>query len=186
MVPVIALWLPVLLAAVLVFVVSSIIHMALGYHKTDFKPVPDEEAVRAVLGKLDLPPGQYGVPCVQDMKQMKTPEVIRKYQEGPVAILTMLPKGPVQIGKHLALWFAYSIVISVFVAYVAGRTQAEGAEYLAVFRVAGTTAWLGYGGAHLWAGIWKGVPRSTVAKDVLDGLVYALVTAGAFAGFWPR
>jgi hypothetical protein len=186
MVPVIALWWQILLAAVLVFVVSSIIHMVLRYHKTDFKRLPDEEAVRTVLGKLDLPPGQYAFPCVQDMKQMKTPEVMKKYQEGPVGILTMLPKGPVNMGKHLLQWFVYSIVISVFVAYVTGRTQAAGAQYLAVFRIAGTTAWLGYAGAHLWAGIWKGVPRSCVTKDTFDGLVYALATAAVFAGFWPR
>ncbi len=37
-----ALWLPILLAAVIVFVASSIIHMILPYHKINYPPLPDE------------------------------------------------------------------------------------------------------------------------------------------------
>ena len=43
MVPIHALWLPILLSAVIVFIVSSIIHMALPVHKSDYRKLPDEE-----------------------------------------------------------------------------------------------------------------------------------------------
>ena len=35
-----ALWLPILLSAVIVFVVSSILHMALPFHKNDYRQLP--------------------------------------------------------------------------------------------------------------------------------------------------
>ena len=42
-----ALWLPIVLSALLVFVVSAIIHMVLKYHNRDYKQLPNEVAVRA-------------------------------------------------------------------------------------------------------------------------------------------
>ena len=181
-----ALWLPILLSAVLVFVASSIIHMAFKYHQTDYWRLPDEEAARAALGKQDLRPGQYVIPYARDMKDLQQPDTMRKFEEGPVAFLTVRARGPVRMGKALTLWFLYSVGISIFVAYLSGRVLPAGTEYLQVFRVAGTAAWLGYGGAVVWAGIWKGVPWASVAKDLFDGLVYALLTAGAFGALWPR
>lgn len=186
MVSISGLWLPILLSGVLVFVVSSIIHMALKYHSKDYLQLPDEEAARAVLGKQDLAPGQYAVPFAGSMKAMQAPEVQRKYQEGPVAFLTVFPKGPMKIGARLVQWFLFSIGIAVFVAYLTSRSLTPSTPYMQVFRFSGTIAFLGYGGALVWSGIWKGVPWSKVWLDVFDSLVYALVTAGAFAGFWPH
>ncbi|MBC7791989.1 MAG: hypothetical protein H7Z74_18740, partial [Anaerolineae bacterium] len=45
----IMLWLPIILSAVIVFVVSSIIHMALPWHKSDYPKVPNEDQVRNAL-----------------------------------------------------------------------------------------------------------------------------------------
>jgi len=45
MVSITALWLPILLSAVIVFVASSIIHMLLPIHKSDYRKLPDEEKV---------------------------------------------------------------------------------------------------------------------------------------------
>ena len=36
------LWLPILISAVAVFVVSSVIHMALPWHRSDFPKMADE------------------------------------------------------------------------------------------------------------------------------------------------
>jgi hypothetical protein len=70
--------------------------------------------------------------------------------------------------------------------YLAGHTLPPGAHYRAVFRVAGTGAFLAYGLGNLSNGIWKGQPWSVVIKEVIDGLVYAALTAGTFAWLWPR
>ena len=48
------LWLPVLLSAVIVFFASSIIHMVLPYHRSDYKKLPDEDNVRAALRAAGL------------------------------------------------------------------------------------------------------------------------------------
>ncbi len=186
MVSIAALWLPILLSAVFVFVVSSIIHMALRYHKKDYAALPDEEAARAVLGKQKLARGQYAVPFACEMKQMRELATVRKYAEGPVVMLTVLPNGSPRIGPRLVQWFAFSIAIAIFVAYVMGRTFVTGTPPMQIFRFASTIAWLGYGGGIVWMGIWKGVPWSKVWIDVFDALVYGLCTGGAFALLWPR
>jgi hypothetical protein len=160
--------------------------MVLKYHRNDFAPLPEEEPVRAVLGKQNLAPGQYMIPSCTSMKEMSSPETVRKLTEGPVAILTVRPRGPVNMGKHLAQWFLFSLGIAVFVAYITSRSLDAGTAYLLVFRIAATAAFLGYAGAVVWTGIWDGVPWRNVWKNVFDGFLYALVTAGSFAGFWPE
>jgi hypothetical protein len=62
---------PVIVSAIVVFVASSILHMALKYHKADYKPLPNEEAVREALAKGNPAPGIYVTPYCSDMKQMQ-------------------------------------------------------------------------------------------------------------------
>jgi hypothetical protein len=183
MVPVMSLWLPILLSAVLVFVVSSVIHMFLTYHNSDLATVPGEEQVRAAL--RSVPPGDYAIPRAGSMAGMSSPEFIKKMTEGPVVIMTVRPNGPPTMTKSLVQWFLYSILVSVFAAYIAGRALAPGATYLDAFRFAGTTAFVGYGLALLQGSIWWGRKWSATLKTVFDALVYALVTAGVFGWRWP-
>ena len=90
------------------------------------------------------------------------------------------------MGKFLGLWFAYCLLISLFVAYLTGRTVAPGTHYPAVFRVAGSVAFMSYSLGPLVNVIWKGQPWSNVLKESFDGLIYALLTAGTFGWLWPR
>ena len=186
MVTIAALWLPILVATVLVFVASSVIWMALPYHKSDTRPLPDEGAALEPLIEQDLPPGTYRFPWVSDMKEMKAPTFVERLNRGPVGLLTVFPKGEFPMGKTLALWAVYCLAIGVLVAYVTGRTLAPDTHYLQVFRVAGTVAFLAYAGGHLPDAIWWGKPWSNAWKDVFDGLIYALLTAGTFGWLWPR
>jgi hypothetical protein len=101
-------------------------------------------------------------------------------------MMTVFPSGPPVMPKFLGLWFAYCLIIGFFVAYLTAHTVALGANYLVVFRVVGTAAFLGYGLGHISDGIWKGQPWSSTIKEVIDGLVYALLTAGTFGWLWPR
>jgi hypothetical protein len=180
-----ALWIPMVLSAVIVFVASSILHMVLPYHRSDYKPLPDEEKTLSVLRSSGLTRGVYTFPfCTH--KSMKSPEVVEKFKEGPVGMMTIYPSGPPAMGKFMGQWFVYCLIISFFVAYLAGRTIGRGAMYLEVFRVAGAAAFLAYGLANLANGIWRGQPWSAVIKEVIDGLIYALLTAGTFGWLWPR
>ncbi|HEX7122558.1 MAG TPA: hypothetical protein VF178_09340 [Gemmatimonadaceae bacterium] len=181
-----ALWLPILLSGVAVFLVSSIIHMVLPWHKTDYAPVPNEDKVRAALRPLNIPPGDYMIPRPADMGQMRSPEFVAKVKEGPVLMMTVMPNGPVAMGKNLTMWFLYGLVVSVFAGYVAGRALPTGADYLHVFRFAGVTAFLGYSLALWQMSIWYQRPWLTTFKITVDGLIYGCVTAGFFGWLWPR
>ncbi len=185
MVPLTALWLPILLAAVIVFVASSIMHMVLPYHKSDYRQLPDEDKLLAALRPAGLKRGRYIFPfCTH--KDMKSPALIEKYKQGPVGMLTVFPSAPPAMPKFLGMWFAYCLLVGLFVAYLTGRTVAPGTSYLAVFRIAGTAAFMAYGLGNITNGIWKGQPWGTVLKEIVDGLVYGLLTAGTFGWLWPR
>jgi hypothetical protein len=182
MVPLVALWLPILLSAVFVFVVSSVIHMMLPIHKNDYVQLPDEDPVlEAMRGKV--PPGQYRFPHVGSMKEFGTPEVQAKFQRGPVGTMVIVPG--IQMGKALAQWFVLSIVLGVFTAYLTGLALPAGADGMRVFRIAGTVAVLGHSFSCVHDSIWKGISWFTTVKYALDGLVYGAVTAATFAWLWP-
>ena len=185
MVPITTLWLPILLSAVIVFIASSIMHMLFTYHQGDYKQLPDEEKLLATLRAASLKRGLYIFPFGTH-KEMNSPAMQEKYKQGPVGILTVCPNGPPAMPKFLGMWFAYCLIIGFFVAYLTGRTVAPGAHYLVVFRVAGTAAFLAYGLGNLSNGIWKSQPWGMVIKEVTDGLVYGLLTAGTFGWLWPR
>jgi hypothetical protein len=186
MVQLTALWLPILLAAVFVFIASSIIHMVLGYHKTDYGKVESEDGVMDALRKFDIPPGDYMVPNSCGAEGMKSPEFQEKMKRGPVAMFTIMKSGEMSIGRNLVLWFIYSIVVGVFAAYISGRALGPHAHYLDVFRYAGTVAFAGYSLALLQNSIWASRRWTTTLKSMFDGLIYALLTAGTFGWLWPR
>jgi len=186
MVPVLSLWLPILVSAVIVFAVSFVIHMMLGYHRKDFRKLPAEDPVMEALRKFDIPPGDYMIPCAESPEGMRKPEYVEKMNKGPVALVTFTQPGPINMGANLAQWFAYCVVIGVFAAYVAGRALGPGAHYLSVFRFAGCTAFIGYAVALWQDSIWYKRAWSTTFKNTFDGLVYALMTAGTFGWLWPR
>ncbi len=185
MVPIMSLWIPILLSAVIVFIVSSIIHMLLPYHRKDFGKVPAEDQVMDALRPFNIPQGEYVIPNAGSHQAMKSPEFIEKVNQGPVAFMTVLPNGMPKMGTSLAQWFVYCAVVSLFAAYVAGRALGPGVEYLQVFRFVGATAFIGYTVASWQNSIWYKRAWSTTAKNTFDGLVYALFTAGTFGWLWP-
>jgi hypothetical protein len=185
MVSIISLWLPILLSAVTVFILSSIIHMVLKYHNNDFKALPSEEPVMDDLRKHNIPPGEYHFPHAKDMKEMGSPEYIEKMKKGPVAMMTVLENAPPKMGGQLTLWFLYSIIVGIFAAYIAGNALPAGSHYLAVFRFAGCTAFVGYSLALLQNSIWYKRNWGATLKSMFDGLIYALFTAGIFGWLWP-
>ena len=185
MVPILSLWLPILLSAVFVFIISSIIHMILPYHRNDFSALPDEEKVMDDLRKYNLPPGEYYMPRAASSKEMSSPEYIDKTKKGPVAFMTVIENGPPKMGMSLLLWFLYAVVVGLFAAYIGGRALGPGADYLSVFRFVGTTAFVGYTVGVWQNSIWFKRKWSTTFKNTIDGLVYALFTAGTFGWLWP-
>lgn len=185
MVSLTALWLPIVLSAIIVFVASSIMHMLLPYHRSDYKQLPEEDKILSVLRPLGLQRGLYIFPyCTH--KEMKSPAMTEKYKQGPVGMMTILPSGPPAMPKFLGQWFAYCLIIGFFVACLTGHTVKSGEPYLVVFRVAGTAAFMAYGLGNLSNSIWKGQTWGMTLKEVFDGLIFGLLTAGTFGWLWPR
>ncbi len=177
------LWLPIVLSTFVVFIASSVIWMVIQYHNSEWQKLPDEEAARGAL--KGTAPGQYSVPNAPTAADRKNPEVIEKYREGPVAMLIVFPHGSLAMGKQMTQWVIYCLIISLLVAYVTSVSLPEGADYLNVFRIAGTVAVLSYAGAVPIRSIWFGQQWSAPAKDALDGLIYGLLSAGVFGWLWP-
>lgn len=186
MVPTHALWLPILLSAVIVFVASSVIHMLIPIHRGDYRQLPDEEKVCDTLRSVGVTPGRlYHFPYAKH-NELKNPAVIEKFKRGPVGHLIIRPSGAPGLGKYLLQWFLFCILVSFVTAYLTGRTRPAGTDYLEVFRVAGCTAFLAYGLGQLQDSIWKGQTWGVTLKHVLDGLIYGLLTAGTFGWLWPK
>ena len=185
MVPVLSLWLPILLSAVFVFIASSIIHMVVAYHRSDFGKVPEEDDVMDSLRKFNIPPGDYVIPCAGSSKEMSTPEFTEKCTKGPVAFMTVIENGPPKMAASLVMWFVYSIIVSIFAAYIGGRALGPGVDYLDVFRFVGCAAFIGYSLALLQNSIWYKRNWSATFKSMFDGLLYGLLTAGTFGWLWP-
>ncbi|MEX1182734.1 MAG: hypothetical protein WEF86_05830 [Gemmatimonadota bacterium] len=185
MVPVMSLWLPILLSAVAVFLLSAVIHMVLKYHANEFGRVPGEEQVSAALRAAGVPPGEYVLPYAGSMQAMQSEEYVRRREAGPVAFLNVLRPGPPTMTAELAQWFVLTVIVSLFAAYVASRALAPDAAYGQVFRMASTVAFAGYV-LGLWQeSIWYKRAWSTTLKSTFDGLLYALVTGGMFGWLWP-
>jgi hypothetical protein len=180
------LWLPILASAVAVFIVSAIIHMVLKYHNRDFSRLPNEDPVRAAIRGGNPEPGQYVIPYCPDMKEMEKPENKQKYLDGPVGVLTLMRTGVPNMGKYLTHWFLFLLFVSFFLAYIASHAIPRGTPYLSVFRIVGAIGFLAYAASQMQNSIWWGKPWRSTSKDMLDGLVYGLVTAGVFGWLWPR
>ena len=186
MVGISALWMPILLSAVIVFIVSSVIHMLTPFHWNDWRKLPKEDETMGALRPFNIPPGDYAVPSAGSPKGMKDPKFIEKMSKGPVAFMTVVPSGPPAMGSNLVMWFLYSVVVSFFAAYIAGRALAPGANYLHVFRFVGASAFLCYAMGLPQNSIWYKRNWGTTIKTMIDGLIYALMTAGTFGWLWPK
>jgi len=181
-----SLWIPILLSAVFVFLASFILHMVLPFHRNDMRKLAKEDDVMAALRGFSIPPGDYAIPCAGSPEAMRAPEFKAKLARGPVAFMTIAPGRSMSMAKPMALWFIYSIVVSIFAAYITGRALGPGVVYLQVFRFAGCTAFLGYSMALAQQSIWYQRNWATTILSMIDGLIYGLLTAGTFGWLWPR
>ncbi len=181
-----ALWLPILLSAVIVFVVSSLIHMVTPWHQSDYPQVPNQDKVMDTVRPLAIPPGDYMIPRPSSRADMRSPEFAEKMKRGPVMMLTVLPSGSMAMGRNLVQWFLFCIVVGLFAAYLAGSALPAGAAFRQVFRFAGVTAFVGYSVALWPMSIWYRRSWLATSKATVDGLIYALLTAGTFGLLWPR
>ena len=186
MTPIFDLWMPILLAGVLVFLVSSVIHMAPLWHRSDYPKIPGQEQVMEALRPLAIPPGDYMVPRADSTEHFRSAAFKAELERGPVMIVTVWPNGMQSMARSFGGWFVYCSVIGVFAAYVSGTALPVGAGYVQVFRLVGVTAFIGYVLALWQMSIWYRRAWTATINATIDGLIYALLTAGVFGWLWPK
>jgi hypothetical protein len=179
-----ALWLPILLSAVTVFIISSLVHMVFKYHASDYGTVANEDAVRAAINAGNPAPGRYVIPHCKDMKDMASPEMIKKYQDGPVMHFTILPKGVPGMGKYLGQWFLWTLVIAAVVAWLTAKAYGLDAPAQGAAKFAAVLTFIAHGFGTVTESIWVGRPWSSSARYLLDAALYAAGTWGVFLWLW--
>lgn len=186
MISVTSLAVPILVAAVLVFIVSALLHMVIAaWHEGDLDRLPDEEGVMNALRPFTLRPGNYAMPKASGMADMKSPAFVDKMTRGPVAFLTVGPSGPPAMGKELALWFAYCVLVGVLAAAVAAPLLHPGEGFHEVLHTTGLVAFAAYGLGLMQESIWWRRKWSATIKSMIDGLIYATITGAVFGWLWP-
>lgn len=179
--------LPALLAAVLVFIASSLIHMMTPWHAGDFDRLPNEDGVLSALRPFNIIPGNYVAPRPASMKEMGTPEFQKKRTLGPNIMLRVMPNASGGgMGKQLSLWFLYGFVVALFAGFMASKAQQRGADYMVIFKFVAAIAFAAYSFGLWQESIWYQRPWIVTIKSSIDGLIYACLMGGVFGWLWPR
>lgn len=179
------LWLPILLAAVFVFIASSVLHMVLRFwHAPECKGFSNEDEVGAAMRKSGAGAGLYMIPyCTPEA--MKDPATQEKFKIGPVGVIFLRAPGAMNMGAFLGQWFAFCLFVSFFCALVAVHVLPRGAAHEHVFHFFALIAVMAYSFGVVPDAIWWGHPWKSALKHIIDGVIYAIVTALTFAWLWP-
>jgi hypothetical protein len=177
-----SLWLPTLLSAVAVFLLSFLLHMLLPWHRRDYKAVPNEAQFMDAARPLAIPPGDYLVPCAGGPSALRSPEFVEKMTRGPVMILTVRPNGPPAMGGNLIGWFIYSLFVGGIAGHIAERVGVTNGYLL--FHTVALAAFLGYAAALWQMTIWYHRSWVIALRSTVDGAIYAVVTGLIFVWWW--
>lgn len=181
----ISLWLPILLSAVVVFVISSLIHMLLNWHASDYGNFANEDAIRDAIRAGGAKPGRYVIPACKEMKDMASESMKQKYAEGPVGHITLLPNGQPSMGKYLGMWFLLTLLVSAITALLASRLiPLDPAFARSAAKLAFAVSFVAYGFGTLQESIWSGRPWSQSIKYLIDSALYAAGTGAVFYWLW--
>ena len=185
MVSLTSLWLPIVVAAVIVQIASTLSWMVLRLHRNDWAPLPDEDPVMSALKSQGADPGEYYFPFAAGPADWKDEGWQAKFKSGPVGFVTLAKPGEMAIGKNMAIYFTYLLIVQTFIAYVATLALAPGADYLKVFQVVGTVGILAFAGATPPDAIWMNRRWANIWRLIFDGVIFGLLTAGIFGWLWP-
>ncbi len=119
-----------ILGAVVVFLMSSIFHMATHLGEVGVQALPNEEGVLAAMRSSIHEPGFYFFPepnmapgRSKEQMQADSAAYLAKYKEGPTGILIYSPGGvELQFGKLLVYQFLFGLAGSFLASWILGVT----------------------------------------------------------------
>lgn len=179
------LWMPTLLTAIGVFIASALIHMVVQWHKSEYRKLENEDAVRDAIRAGSPAPGQYVLPYCAGMQQTQDATMQQKYRDGPIGFITLRRNGPPAMGGMLFQWFCYVLVVSAIAGAMAMRVFGTGGSGSGAGHLVGLVSFLTYTGGSVQYGIWMGKPWSGVILDALDGAIYGAIGMAVFTHLWP-
>ena len=181
----IPLWLPILLSAAAVWVVSTIVGMALPHHKQDWIGLPDEDGFMDYIRKSGIETGNYLFPDFRSRVALKSEKVEKALKEGPVGHLSVW-KTPVTMGDKMVATFIVHLVVSTLIAYLTRVALPGPAEFAKVFQIAATAGILAYSFSFIPNAVWFGAYKRTIIASFMDGIIFGLITGAIFAWRWPH
>ena len=181
----IPLWLPILHSATAIWIISSIVGMALPHHKQDFIDLPDEDSFMDYIRRSGIKPGNYVFPDFRDREAMKSQKVEKALKEGPVGHLSVW-QPPVTMGDKLVATFIVYLVVSILIAYLTRVALPGPADFAKVFQVAATAGILAYSFSFIPNALWFGSYTRTIVASFIDGIAYGCITGALFAWRWPH
>jgi hypothetical protein len=179
------LWLPILLSAVIVWIVSAIVWMALPHHKNDFIALADEDAFIEFIRRSGIKPGNYVFPDFRGREAMKSEKICKTLEEGPVGHLSVW-RTPLTMGGKMFATFVVYLVVSTLIAYLTRVALPGAAPFAKVFQIAGTAGVLAYCFSFIPNAVWFGAYKRTIVASFIDGILYGLMTGAIFAWRWPH
>lgn len=179
-----ALWLPIVLSTVGLFILSSLLWTVIPLHSGDFKEVPDDAALSAELEKQGIVRGQYLLPYRESAAERRSEAFKERYSRGPQALIRVWP-GPANMGRNMGLTVLYFFVVSVGIAYAAAVALEPGAAAVDVFQLVCTVGVLTFAAGGVLGGVWFAKPGRVFVTDFVEALLYALLASGVFTLLWP-
>jgi hypothetical protein len=185
MTPITSLVLPILVAAVAVFVLSLIVQTAMPWHKSDFGNVPDDDAFITAIRQLNIPPGDYTVPSPRLPGGGRNPEFVEKWAKGPSVTMTVIPPSA-NMGRYMGQWFAFTVLVAAIAGWVTGTIVRPAGDAHAVFHYGAIITFLCYSLGAWPLSIWYHRKWSTAFKSAFDAILYGVATGMVFSWLWPN
>ena len=176
------LWLPILVATVVLWILSFVAWVVSSHHIGDFKKLEAEDEVMNLIKEAEVGSGNYMFPYSGTNKEQNSKDYQARYMEGPRGTLNVYDVP--NMGVNMGLTILYFLVTSLTIAYVTNVAcpvaDAE-TDFKKVFRVAGTIGVLTYASSPVLHRIWF---KAKLWTDMLDGAVYGTALGLIYGLLW--
>ncbi len=179
------LWLPILVSGVVVWIASFVFWMAIGHHNKDVQAIPGEKEFKETINRLNIQPGNYGFPDFHSCKGMSKEEKMKLYDSRPMGLLRVW--APVNMGVNMLLTFLFYLITSTVIGYLGWAALPHTHDAFGhVMQVLGTAGILAYCFASFPNDLWFQKSKRSMLMNLIDGVVFGLITGAIFAWLWPK